>query len=58
MSKYKEMYYKLLYASEVAINSLIEAQRECEELYLSSCSSDCKVLSLLTRDNSNENNNK
>ena len=31
---YKEMYAKMVRASEAAINILIEAQRECEEMYL------------------------
>ena len=35
MPNYKEMYLKMVRASERAINILIEAQRECEELYLS-----------------------
>lgn len=32
---YKEMYLKLFRATEKAIDLLIDAQRECEELYLS-----------------------
>ena len=32
---YKELYFKLFRATEKAINLLIDAQRECEELYLS-----------------------
>ena len=35
MPDYKEMYLKMVQASERAINILIEAQRECEEMYLS-----------------------
>ena len=35
MSDYKEMYLKMVRASGKAINLLIEAQRECEEMYLS-----------------------
>ena len=35
MPDYKEMYLKMMRASEKAINILIQAQRECEELYLS-----------------------
>ena len=31
----KEMYLKMVRASERAINILIEAQRECKEMYLS-----------------------
>ena len=36
MPDYKEMYHKMVQASEAAINILIEAQRECEELYINS----------------------
>ena len=35
MPDYKEMYLKMVRASERAINILVEAQQECEELYLS-----------------------
>lgn len=31
---YKELYFKMLSASEEAINAIIKAQRECEELYI------------------------
>ncbi len=31
---YREMYYKLFRAAEQAIDVLVRAQRECEELYL------------------------
>ena len=34
MPDYREMYFKLFRAAEQAINGLIRAQRECEELYL------------------------
>ncbi len=34
MVDYQEMYYKMNRAMEKAINILIEAQRECEEDYL------------------------
>lgn len=34
MVDYQEMYYKMNRAMEKAINTLIEAQRECEEEYL------------------------
>lgn len=34
MPDYKEMYLKLFRATEAAISSLINAQRECEALYL------------------------
>lgn len=36
MPDYKKMYLTLVDASEKALNTLIEAQRECEELYLNS----------------------
>lgn len=35
MPDYKELYLKLFRATEAAIDLLIAAQRECEELYLS-----------------------
>ncbi len=44
MSSYKEMYLTLFRATEQAINTLISAQRECEELYLSMPEPDLKVL--------------
>ncbi len=31
---YREMYYKMINATERAMNILIDAQRECEEIYL------------------------
>ena len=35
MPDYKEMYLTMVRASEDAVNTLIRAQRKCEELYLS-----------------------
>ena len=35
MPDYKEMYLKMVRTTEEAINLLIKAQQECEELYLS-----------------------
>lgn len=35
MANYKKMYFTLFKASEAAINLLIAAQQECEELYVS-----------------------
>lgn len=35
MPDYKEMYFKMFRAAEQAINLLIEAQQECEEMYIS-----------------------
>lgn len=46
MPDYKEMYLKLFRASEQAISTLIQAQRECEELYISQPEPDLKVLSI------------
>ena len=34
MSVYKEMYLHMMRATEDAVNILIAAQRECEEMYL------------------------
>lgn len=48
MPDYKEMYLKLFRASEQAISTLIQAQRECEELYISQPEADLKVLSIST----------
>ncbi len=46
MPEYKEMYLKLFRASEQAISTLIQAQLECEELYISQPEPDFKVLSI------------
>lgn len=35
MPDYQELYLKMMRASEQAIRTLIEAQQECEELYIS-----------------------
>ena len=43
---YKEMYFTLFRASEQAIDTLIQAQRMCEELYLDEQESDSKIVSL------------
>ena len=34
MPDYKEMYLKMVRATEKAIRILVEAQQECEEMYL------------------------
>ena len=34
MPDYKEMYLTMIRASEKAINTLVEAQKKCEEMYL------------------------
>jgi hypothetical protein len=36
---YKEMYLELFRATEQAINTLIDAQRRCEEMYMNQDSS-------------------
>ena len=36
MPDYKAMYQKMLMASEAAINILVAAQQECEEMYIKS----------------------
>ena len=51
MSNYQEMYLKLFHASERAINTLIQAQRECEELYISQSKPDLKELSIVSSEN-------
>lgn len=45
MPDYKEMYLKMFRATESAVNILIEAQRECEEMVLSAPEPDVTVLS-------------
>lgn len=45
MPDYKKMYLKLVRATEEAINVLVAAQRECEEMYLSTPESNITVLS-------------
>lgn len=46
MPDYKEMYLKMFRASEEAINILITAQQECEELYISHPEPELKVVPL------------
>lgn len=46
MPNYKEMYLKLFRASEQAINTLIQAQRECEELYINQPEPELKLLTI------------
>lgn len=40
---------RLFRATEQAINTLIEAQRECEEMYISEPEIELRVISLLDR---------
>ena len=44
MPDYQKMYLTMFQASEEAINLLIKAQRECEELYIASPESEVKLL--------------
>ena len=44
-TNYKELYLKMVRASERAINILVEAQQECEELYLSADGDESEVKS-------------
>ncbi len=41
---YKEMYEKLFRATESAINILITAQRECEEMYINAPEPELKLV--------------
>lgn len=49
MPDYKKMYLTLFRATEQAINTLIEAQRECEELYISEPETELRVIPLPDR---------
>ena len=49
MPDYKEMYLTLFRATEQAINTLIEAQRACEELYVSEPETELRVVPLPDR---------
>ena len=46
MPDYKEMYLKMFRVSEKAVNILIAAQQECEELYISQPEPKLKVVPL------------
>lgn len=50
MPDYKELYFKLFRASNQAIELLIAAQQECEELYCSATAPDMKVLTFTKKD--------
>lgn len=50
MPDYKELYFKLFRASEEAINALIKAQKECEELVLSQPEPRLKVIAMPLED--------
>ena len=44
MADYQKMYRTMFRASEEAVNLLLRAQRECEEMYISAPDSEIKVL--------------
>lgn len=44
MPDYKELYLEMVRGTEKAINILIDAQRKCEELYISSPDPEITVL--------------
>ena len=54
MPDYKEMYLKLFRASEEAVNLLIAAQRECEELYMNAPEPELKVITMPVADAKDE----
>lgn len=54
MPDYKEMYLTMVRASEDAINCLTQAQKKCEELYISSPEPELTVLTPDFRRNSEE----
>lgn len=51
MPDYKEMYLRMLRASEKALDILIFAQRECEELYLAAPAPEVRLSSPINEDN-------
>lgn len=55
MPDYKEMYLKMFRASEKALNMIIAAQQECEELYTANSSPELKVVSLSAEDSQTKN---
>ena len=50
MPDYKEMYFKLFRATEKAMEILIDAQRECEEMYINAPTPEIVVFSALESD--------
>jgi len=54
MPDYKEIYLKLFRASEKAVNLLIAAQQECEEMYLSAAEPELKIVELQERGDDKE----
>lgn len=54
MPDYKEMYLMMFRASEEAVNILITAQQECEEMYISQPEPELKVLPLSSENKKSE----
>ena len=48
MPDYKEMYFKMVRATEKATDRLIAAQQECEEMYISSPEPELKIVCVQT----------
>lgn len=46
MPDYKELYLKMVRATEAAVDLLIKAQQECEELYISAPEPELKLVEL------------
>lgn len=44
MPDYKKMYLTLMRSTEKAINTLIDAQRECEEIYIETSDPELAVM--------------
>ncbi len=55
MIDYKELYIKLFQATDKAVNILIAAQRECEEMYVSAEDTPITVLPDRPQDNPGDN---
>ena len=51
MPDYKEMYLKLFRATEDAIQILITAQQECEELYIDAPTPELSIFPLAEKEN-------
>jgi len=51
MADYKEMYLKMMRATETAIRVLVKAQQECEELYLQEDEPELTLLQFPTEEN-------
>lgn len=56
MPDYREMYLTLFRAAEQAVNTLIQAQQKCEELYMTQEQANLKVFSQIREtDEKNDN---